>query len=491
MTRDPSWLASHLRDVPDFPSPGIVFKDLTPLLGDVDAFRYAVDALADHAAGLTVDKVVGIEARGFIFAAPVAYRLGAGFVPGAQGRQAALEDGDRGRTRSSTAPTRSRSTRTRWRPATRCSSSTTCWPPAAPPPPPARWSNGSVAAIVGLAFVIELGFLGGRAKLKRSRHTQPDHGVGRVRPRQHAGTRRPRASFNCVRGGSHAHGRSGPSLAAQRSAAGRRGRARCSRRSASATRRRRPRSSRGPTSSRPTRTGASRASPASPTSSTRWRSPASSPSSASTTSPSPPRCCTTRSRTPASTLDEIERDVRRRRRRHRRRRHQARARPVRLQGGPAGRHDAQDAGGDGQGPAGPDHQARRPAAQHADARRHARLEAAAHRPGDARHLRPAGPPPRHAGHEAAARGPGLRRPAPQALRRDRPHGRPTAAPERDLYLTQVLEEVRAPPGRAAHQRRGDRPPEAPLVHLREDGRARARSSTRSSTWSASGSSSTR
>jgi adenine phosphoribosyltransferase len=81
MTRDPSWLAGHLRDVPDFPKPGIVFKDLTPLLGDVDAFRYAVDAIADHAAGLTVDKVVGIEARGFIFAAAVAYRLGAGFVP--------------------------------------------------------------------------------------------------------------------------------------------------------------------------------------------------------------------------------------------------------------------------------------------------------------------------------------------------------------------------------------------------------------------------
>jgi adenine phosphoribosyltransferase len=81
MTRDSTWLAGHLRDVHDFPKPGIVFKDLTPLLGDVDAFRFAVDAIADHAAGLTVDKVVGIEARGFIFAAAVAYRLGAGFVP--------------------------------------------------------------------------------------------------------------------------------------------------------------------------------------------------------------------------------------------------------------------------------------------------------------------------------------------------------------------------------------------------------------------------
>ena len=81
MTPDPTWLLERVRDVPDFPQPGIVFKDLTPLLADVDAFRFTVDAIADHAAGLTVDKVVGIEARGFIWAAPVAYRIGAGFVP--------------------------------------------------------------------------------------------------------------------------------------------------------------------------------------------------------------------------------------------------------------------------------------------------------------------------------------------------------------------------------------------------------------------------
>jgi adenine phosphoribosyltransferase len=81
MTSDASWLAGHLRDIPDFPKPGIVFKDLTPLLADVDAFRFTVDAIADHAESLSVDKVVGVEARGFIFAAAVAYRLGAGFVP--------------------------------------------------------------------------------------------------------------------------------------------------------------------------------------------------------------------------------------------------------------------------------------------------------------------------------------------------------------------------------------------------------------------------
>jgi len=81
MTRDPSWLAGLLRDVPDFPEPGIVFKDLTPLLADADAFRYTVDALVDRASGLGVDAIVGIEARGFIFGAAVAYRLGVAFVP--------------------------------------------------------------------------------------------------------------------------------------------------------------------------------------------------------------------------------------------------------------------------------------------------------------------------------------------------------------------------------------------------------------------------
>lgn len=81
MSRDARWLKEHIRDIPDFPKPGVVFKDITPLLADVDAFRFTVDAIADHYAGETVDKVLGVEARGFIAAAPVAYRFGAGFVP--------------------------------------------------------------------------------------------------------------------------------------------------------------------------------------------------------------------------------------------------------------------------------------------------------------------------------------------------------------------------------------------------------------------------
>jgi len=81
MTVDATWLEGLVRDVPDFPKPGIVFKDVTPLWADADAFRFSIDAIADHFAGVEVDRVVGIEARGFILAAPVAYRFGAGFVP--------------------------------------------------------------------------------------------------------------------------------------------------------------------------------------------------------------------------------------------------------------------------------------------------------------------------------------------------------------------------------------------------------------------------
>src|SRR3954469_14365204 len=74
-------LKSHIRDIPDFPKPGVVFKDITPLLADGDAFRATVDALVERSDGQRIDKVLGIEARGFILAAPVAHALGAGFIP--------------------------------------------------------------------------------------------------------------------------------------------------------------------------------------------------------------------------------------------------------------------------------------------------------------------------------------------------------------------------------------------------------------------------
>jgi adenine phosphoribosyltransferase len=72
---------SFIRDIPDFPEPGIVFKDITPLLGDAVAFNDALDAMIAPYRDRGVTKVVGVEARGFIFAAPIAIKLGAGFVP--------------------------------------------------------------------------------------------------------------------------------------------------------------------------------------------------------------------------------------------------------------------------------------------------------------------------------------------------------------------------------------------------------------------------
>jgi adenine phosphoribosyltransferase len=74
-------LKALVRDVPDFPQPGIVFKDITPLLADPLAFSTVIDLIVVHFGRGNVDKVVGIEARGFIIASPVAYHFGAGFVP--------------------------------------------------------------------------------------------------------------------------------------------------------------------------------------------------------------------------------------------------------------------------------------------------------------------------------------------------------------------------------------------------------------------------
>jgi adenine phosphoribosyltransferase len=74
-------LASLIRTIPDFPSPGIQFRDITPLLGDAAAFRGAIEALAAPFREARIDQVVAIEARGYLLGAPLAVALGAGFVP--------------------------------------------------------------------------------------------------------------------------------------------------------------------------------------------------------------------------------------------------------------------------------------------------------------------------------------------------------------------------------------------------------------------------
>jgi adenine phosphoribosyltransferase len=160
------WLEGHIRDVPDFPEKGIVYKDLTPLLADVDAFRFTVDALADHVAELPteVDKVVGVEARGFTFAAAAAYRLGAGLIPVRKPGKLpwktvretyaleygtdALEIHQDGVSASEAVYVIDDVL------ATGGTAAATC-----------RLVEALGGRVAGLAFVVELGFLGGRAKL--------------------------------------------------------------------------------------------------------------------------------------------------------------------------------------------------------------------------------------------------------------------------------------------------------------------------------------
>jgi adenine phosphoribosyltransferase len=74
-------LKSYIREIPDFPKPGVLFRDITPLLKDIGAFRYAIDRLVDRFQGNQLDVIVVIESRGFLFGAPLAYKMGIPMVP--------------------------------------------------------------------------------------------------------------------------------------------------------------------------------------------------------------------------------------------------------------------------------------------------------------------------------------------------------------------------------------------------------------------------
>src|SRR5690242_10818136 len=76
-----AWLKGYIRDIPDYPQPGILFRDITPLLQDARALQFSIDKLVERYRGANIDAVVGIESRGFIFGTPLAYLLGVGFVP--------------------------------------------------------------------------------------------------------------------------------------------------------------------------------------------------------------------------------------------------------------------------------------------------------------------------------------------------------------------------------------------------------------------------
>jgi adenine phosphoribosyltransferase len=120
-------LTATIRSIPDFPKPGILFRDITPLLANGPAFRAAVDAMA--ASFERVDHVVSIESRGFIFGAPIAYKLGAGLVPVRKvGRLPGNTLQEEYELEYGVIP--SRSTVTRSRRDSASSSSTICWQPA-------------------------------------------------------------------------------------------------------------------------------------------------------------------------------------------------------------------------------------------------------------------------------------------------------------------------------------------------------------------------
>ena len=74
-------LKSYIREIPDFPKPGILFRDITTLLRHPQGFPHTIDRLAELCADFQVDHIVGIESRGFIFGTPLAYKLGVGFIP--------------------------------------------------------------------------------------------------------------------------------------------------------------------------------------------------------------------------------------------------------------------------------------------------------------------------------------------------------------------------------------------------------------------------
>lgn len=76
-----AWLKSYIRSLPDFPEPGILFRDITPLLQNAGAMRFTLETVADHYRDAGIQRVVGIESRGFIFGVPIAYLLGVGFAP--------------------------------------------------------------------------------------------------------------------------------------------------------------------------------------------------------------------------------------------------------------------------------------------------------------------------------------------------------------------------------------------------------------------------
>lgn len=158
------YLKAHLRDVPDFPKPGILFKDITPLLADPRAFHMTLDLLAHPYIGEHIDAVVGVESRGFIFGGALAARLNASFVPvrkpgklpAAADRVAyALEYGE----------AELEMHKGSIQPGARVLIVDDVLATGGTAAAAAALSRGQGGVVSGFAFVIELGFLDGRARI--------------------------------------------------------------------------------------------------------------------------------------------------------------------------------------------------------------------------------------------------------------------------------------------------------------------------------------
>ena len=170
MTVSVARLPEYIRDIADYPQAGVVFRDITPLLGEPAAFAQVVDALTERFAPAEVTRVIGIEARGFIVAAPVAYHLGAGFVPVRKAgklpwavarEEYSLEYGtDKLEIHRDALHPDERVLIVDDVLATGGTAAAAC-----------RLVEGLGGLVVGLGFVIELGALGGRARLG-SRHIE-------------------------------------------------------------------------------------------------------------------------------------------------------------------------------------------------------------------------------------------------------------------------------------------------------------------------------
>ncbi len=169
-TIDRELLGACIRDIPDFPKPGIVFKDVTPLLADPEAFAHAIEGLSAAYCDEGVDKVVGIEARGFILAAPVALACGAGFVP-------ARKAGKLPSSRQGVAYDLEYGTETvelhddAFVPGDRVLIVDDVLATGGTAAATVELVERLGGEVVGLAFLIELGFLGGAARLPGRRHT--------------------------------------------------------------------------------------------------------------------------------------------------------------------------------------------------------------------------------------------------------------------------------------------------------------------------------